>query len=119
MAESLRLICRSDALCDGGDGVRFMLDSAQGPVAAFAVRYAGAVHAYLNRCAHVPVELDWQPGRFFDFTGFYLICAVHGAHYEPHTGRCAMGPCKGRRLRKLAVVERDGAVFVDLSGLSI
>lgn len=116
MAQGLHLICRSDALVEGGDGVRFTFESASGPLPAFVVRYRGGVHAYLNRCAHVPVELDWQPGRFFDLTGFYLICAVHGAHYEPQTGRCVMGPCKGRRLRKLAVVERDGEVFVDLAG---
>jgi hypothetical protein len=23
--------------------------------------FSRRVHAYLNRCGHVPVELDWQP----------------------------------------------------------
>lgn len=76
------------------------------------MRYFGTVYAYLNRCAHVPIELDWQRGRFFDMTGHYLICAGHGAHFEVRDGRCAMGPCKGARLHAVDVFERDGAVFV-------
>jgi hypothetical protein len=29
----------------------------------------GRVYAYLNRCAHVPMEMDYQAGRFFDDSG--------------------------------------------------
>jgi nitrite reductase/ring-hydroxylating ferredoxin subunit len=112
MAAAERLICASADLRDGGDGVRFEVLRHGQVQPAFAVRYGGAVYAYLNRCAHVPVELDWQPGRFFDLTGHYLICAVHGAHYEVRGGRCAMGPCKGARLQPVEVFERDGGVFV-------
>ncbi len=111
MAAAERLICASDALIDGGEGVRFEVSTAAGPAPAFVVRYAGKVRAYLNRCAHVPVELDWLPGKFFDLTGHYLICSVHGAHYLPESGRCAMGPCKGAALRPVTVVERDGVVY--------
>lgn len=79
---------------------------------AFAVRYRGNVRAFLNRCAHVPVELDWERGNFFDLTKHYLVCAVHGAHYEPVSGRCALGPCRGASLVVLAAHERDGKVYV-------
>ncbi|NMG34083.1 Rieske 2Fe-2S domain-containing protein [Azoarcus sp. TTM-91] len=108
MAERERLICLSSQLLEGGDGVRFLV----GQEAAFAVRYSGVVYGYLNRCAHVPVELDWLEGKFFDLTGHYLLCAVHGAHYEPRTGFCVMGPCKGGRLPRLTMRERGGEVFV-------
>jgi phosphoglycolate phosphatase len=50
---------------------------------AFAVRFRGRVAAYLNRCGHVPVELDWQPNEFFDDSKLYLICATHGALVFP------------------------------------
>lgn len=113
MAAEKYLICRGDQLEEGGDGVRFEVPGAgyiSGP--AFAVRYGGEVHAYLNRCAHVPVELDWMPGKFFDLTGHLLICAVHGAHYDPRNGRCVMGPCKGGALRRLNVVEDAGLVYL-------
>lgn len=114
MAEQQRLICASSALLEGGDGVRFEVPGYDGPQPAFVVRHEGIAHAFLNRCAHVPVELDWMPGKFFDLTGFYLICAVHGAHYDPRSGRCVMGPCKGRSLTKLSVEEHDGAVYLQL-----
>ena len=107
-----RLICASSQLEDGGDGVRFDLDLPSGPTPAFVVRYAGTARAFLNRCAHVPIELDWQDGRFFDASGLYLICSVHGAHYEPDTGRCVMGPCKGQSLTVVPVIERDGNIYV-------
>ena len=71
-----------------------------------------AVYAYLNRCAHIPVELDWMEGEFFDKAGLYLICATHGATYEPDTGHCVMGPCKGQHLAAVAVEERDGQVYL-------
>src|SRR5262245_32007378 len=65
MAEHSRLICRSEDLQDGGAGVRFELEWHGELTPAFAVRYAGKAYAYLNRCGHVPVQLDWQPGEFF------------------------------------------------------
>lgn len=107
------MICASDVLKDGEDGVRFTVTRVTGLEPAFAVRYRGRVYAYLNRCAHVPVELDWQPGRFFDSSRLYLICATHGALYEPESGRCVAGPCRGARLQALSVIERDGGVFLD------
>lgn len=104
-------ICRSDALVDGGAGVRFPVQTRDGPATGFVVRYRGEVHGYLNRCAHVGVELDWDRGRFFDQSGLYLFCATHGAVYAPDTGRCAGGPCRGQGLRAIAVDERDTTVF--------
>lgn len=76
---------------------------------AFAIRYAGEVHAYLNRCTHVAMEMDFQPNRFFDDTGHWLICATHGAIYQPQTGSCMGGPCRGG-LVTITVDELDGVV---------
>ena len=106
------MICTSAELQDGGDGVRFAVTRPAGECAAFVVRFNGKVYAYLNRCAHVPIELDWLPGRFFDDSGQYLICATHGAMYAPDSGRCVAGPCQNGRLEVLPVVERDGGVFL-------
>jgi nitrite reductase/ring-hydroxylating ferredoxin subunit len=109
-------VCDSAALLEGGDGQRIELPARQAGAparSAFVVRYDGRVHAWLNRCAHVPVELDWLPGKFFDDSGLYLICATHGAMYEPDTGRCVGGPCRGARLEPVPVREHEGAVWVD------
>lgn len=106
------MTCTSAALQDGGDGVRFMVQRGDAELPAFVVRHGGRVHAYINRCAHVPIELDWLPGRFFDASGDFLICATHGAMYVPGSGYCVEGPCRGARLEPVAVVERDGGVFL-------
>lgn len=111
MAARERLICRSDALVDSGDGVRFEVKRGEARVPAFAVRFDGRVYAYLNRCAHMSMELDWKPGRFFDTDGLLLVCSTHGAIYAPDTGACLGGPCAGALVR-LAVEERDGSVYL-------
>jgi nitrite reductase/ring-hydroxylating ferredoxin subunit len=112
MAEDQRLICASSALEEGGRGVRFSVQRSGEAVPAFAIRYDGVARAYVNRCAHVPVELDWIEGEFFDLSGLYLVCATHGAAYRPDTGRCVAGPCTGRGLKPLVVEERDGGVYL-------
>ncbi|MEI7969833.1 MAG: Rieske 2Fe-2S domain-containing protein [Betaproteobacteria bacterium] len=110
LADSGRVICASADLADGGPGRRFLVTLQGRDEPAFVIRHGGQVHAYVNRCAHVPVELDWAEGEFFDHSGLYLICATHGAHYFPESGRCAGGPCRGRGLEKLEVAERDGLI---------
>lgn len=111
MAQAQRLICDSAALAEGGRGVRFELERHGVTTAAFVIRYCGRVYGYLNSCAHIPVELDWMEGEFFDRAGLYLICSTHGATYEPDTGHCIMGPCKGQQLVALAVEERDSKIY--------
>jgi len=109
MAGDTRLICASDELVDGARGVRFELPTgSQG----FAVRHCGAVRAYVNRCPHSGTELDWQPGEFFEETGLYLICSTHGALFEPGSGFCVAGPCRGASLEPLAIRERSGQVVM-------
>lgn len=112
MATTERLICAAADLQDGGKGVRFELERAGQIRTAFAIRYQGQVFAYLNECGHVPAQLDWQPGEFFDDSKLYLVCAIHGALYSPNTGQCLLGRCAGRGLVPLAVVERDTQVYL-------
>jgi len=112
VAERERLICKSTDLAEQGLGVRFPLPVLGALETGFVVRYNGVVHGYVNQCAHVQVPLDWQEGNFFDLTRHYLICATHGAQYQPETGYCVLGPCKGKSLRKLNVIEQAGNIFL-------
>lgn len=112
MAERERLICASAELVERENGVPLSLPEYGPNVGGFVVRFNGVAHGYVNRCAHAPVPLDWQEGNFFDLTRRYLICSTHGAHYEPTTGYCVLGPCKGRALQKLNVVEHDGNIYL-------
>lgn len=102
-------LCPSDALVDGGSAVAFDVSYYGQVCRAFAIRYQGRAHAYLNRCTHVPMEMDYQEGRFFDDTGHWLLCATHGAAYRPDSGACAGGPCRGG-LVKIALTEDAGMV---------
>jgi nitrite reductase/ring-hydroxylating ferredoxin subunit len=111
MAAGERLICASAALEESGRGARFEVEYFGEPAPAFAVRHRGRVHGYLNRCAHVAMELDWQEGVFFDADGRDLICSTHGAIYDPASGQCLGGPCNGTPLVKLRLEERDGMVY--------
>ncbi len=111
MAQEARLICASGALVDSGRAVRFEVEYWGEPAPAFAIRHAGRVYAYLNRCGHMPMELDWREGEVFDCDGRDLICSTHGATYAPESGRCLGGPCGGTPLVALRVEERDGAIY--------
>ncbi|MEI6760224.1 MAG: Rieske 2Fe-2S domain-containing protein [Betaproteobacteria bacterium] len=102
-------LCASADLVNSGAAVPFEVVYGGQTCRAFAVRYQGEVHAYLNRCAHVAMEMDFQPNQFFDRSGDWLICATHGALYQPQTGQCRGGPCRGG-LVKIALSERDGVV---------
>lgn len=104
-------LCATDALVEGGTAHVFDLLEWRRPARAFVLRFDGGVHGYINRCAHVPVELDWQPGRVFDDTGRWLICAVHGAVYDPASGLCVSGPCTHKRLKPISVREEGGVVY--------
>jgi len=113
VARRQRLIAASDQIVERGKGFRFTIDKAGGDwLPAFAIRYRGEVFAYVNRCAHVGVELDWAEGDFFDVSGLYLVCATHGAAYFPNSGKCAMGPCNGGGLQILSTIERSGNVYL-------
>jgi nitrite reductase/ring-hydroxylating ferredoxin subunit len=104
-------LCASAALAEAGRAHLFDVQLWRWPGQAFALRYQGRVVAYLNRCAHVPTTMDHGPGEFLDDERRYIVCPFHGAAYEPSTGLCVAGPCRGERLRAIDVFERDGQVY--------
>ena len=108
--DELLPLCNSRDLLDGGLAVPFDVVYAGQTCRAFAIRFQGLPQAYLNRCTHVAMELDWQPNRVFDDSGRWLLCASHGASYQPDTGQCAGGPCRSG-LVKITLFERDDVVY--------
>ena len=103
-------LCAGEDLEDGGRALVFDVEERGRPVRAFVLRHDGAVVGYLNRCAHVPAEMDWQEGQFLDSDRRFIQCSIHGAAYEPHSGRCVAGPCGRGRLTPLSVAEQSGRV---------
>lgn len=109
--EAPQPLCASAALEEKGRAILFDVMHFREPARAFALRFEGRVVAYLNRCAHVPTELDWLPGDFLDSGREFILCSIHGAAYEPRSGRCLAGPCGIGRLTPIDVYEVDGAVW--------
>lgn len=64
----------------------------------FAVNHGGTLHAYVNRCCHVPMTMDWIDNRFLTEDKQFILCATHGACYLPDTGECVSGPPFGKFL---------------------
>lgn len=104
-------LCAGDQLAERGTAFVFDVLHYRQPARAFVLRFDGQVVAYLNRCLHVPTEMDWQHGEFLDGDREFIICSIHGAAYEPREGRCVGGPCGRGKLTALQVVERDGQVY--------
>jgi len=104
-------LCDSAELVERGRARVFDVLQYRQAARAFALRFDGRVVAYINRCVHVPTEMDWQPGEFLDSDKRFILCATHGAAYEPGDGRCVGGPCGRGRLTALQVEERDGRVY--------
>lgn len=75
-------------------------------------RQGEQVTAFLNICPHAGRRLDWSPGQFLKSREGHLVCAAHGASFALDSGQCIAGPCKGNRLRAVAVAVRDGQVVL-------
>ena len=75
-------------------------------------RREGRVRAWLNVCPHAGRSLNWAPDKFLKDPDGNLVCAAHGAVFEPDDGQCIAGPCRGAALTSVAVDERDGEVHL-------
>ena len=104
-------LCDARALEERGRAYGWDVMEHGRPQRAFVLRIDGQPRAYLNRCLHVPVEMDWSPGEFLDSERRYILCSIHGAAYDPTHGQCVGGPCGRGRLTALDVREEAGQVY--------
>jgi nitrite reductase/ring-hydroxylating ferredoxin subunit len=93
-------LCRVADIPDGGARV---VDSADAGVPVVIVRRASEVWAYVNRCPHFSVPLDFEPGEVSCYRGQVLMCAHHSALFRFEDGHCIDGPCQGSALDAVAV----------------
>jgi nitrite reductase/ring-hydroxylating ferredoxin subunit len=115
-----KLVARVGELAHGASK-KFKIRRGDFETEALLVNYQGRLFAYLNRCPHVGISLDWVDNQFFTVDHRYLMCANHGAVFEPPTGECVWGPCVGAALQKLEVEIEGEKIFArlaveDLSG---
>ena len=113
------VICPSDLLVDGGGGVEFEILKDDEVLPAFAIRFRGVAYAYINRCSHMDLKLNFLHRDFYDLSKNHLICSTHGALYDPSTGACQSGPCDGVGLLPVAVSELEGKVELEEQDLVV
>ena len=99
-----------------GETKKFVFEADGQEVEAFLLNVGGRHHAYVNRCRHVPMSLDWVENQFFTEDGLYVQCATHGAYYVPDTGECIAGPPCGKSLTRVPLRIEDGEIFADDPG---
>ena len=105
-----KLVARVGELAHG-QSKKFTLRRGRRDCEAMVLNYRGNLYAYMNRCPHVGLTLDWVDNQFFSVDERYLMCANHGAVFEPATGECVWGPCIGASLESLALDIQGGKVF--------
>jgi nitrite reductase/ring-hydroxylating ferredoxin subunit len=99
-----------------GKSKKFTMKRAGREFEALLVNFDGTHFAYINRCPHTGITLDWVNNQFFSSDNRYLMCATHGAVFEPPTGECIWGPCVGLSLQSLPIETVDGQIYARLPG---
>lgn len=106
-----RVVARVGELTPGAVK-KFRLICQRYRIDAFLINHRGEFHAYINRCRHMTTPLDFVRYQFFTEDGKHLVCMTHGALYEPDSGLCLEGPCKGLSLYRLPVKVDEDEVLV-------
>lgn len=107
-------------ICDTTDipagGARgFRIAGADGELPLLVAHDGAGFRAYVNRCPHTGVNLDWNPDVFMDATGRHLQCATHGALFRVQDGYCFHGPCYGQGLTPASIRVEAGEILLDAS----
>jgi nitrite reductase/ring-hydroxylating ferredoxin subunit len=106
------LVGRSDEIAPG-ESRKFLLPIDGVDEECFLINFRGQLHAYVNRCRHIPIPMDWVDNQFFEEGGRYLMCQTHGALYEPASGECLAGPAGacGKYLFRVPLDVERGMVY--------
>jgi len=101
-----------------GTSKKFTMRRGGRDLEALLVNYQGNHFAYVNRCPHTGITLDWVNNQFFSSDNRYIMCATHGAVFEPPSGECIWGPCVGLSLQSLPIEINGGQIYARLPGAS-
>lgn len=109
--ERQRVRLRNVASLPVGGTVPFAIPGSEST--GFAVNTTQGLRAWLNRCDHWPVPLDMDDGDFVSPLSGLVTCKSHGAAYDPASGHCLMGPCRGAQLHAFALEIEGEDAWVD------
>ncbi|WP_376695026.1 Rieske (2Fe-2S) protein [Wenzhouxiangella sp. EGI_FJ10305] len=104
-------LCAGDELAEGCYR-EFRIDYDGEPLWLIATRRNGQPRVWINLCPHQARPLNFAPDRFLTDDDNRLVCAHHGAVFDPDSGTCVAGPCRNAELRALDVCQREDRVFV-------
>jgi len=113
-ADRTRVVVARVGEIEPGATRKFLFVRNRQEIEAFALNRGGELHAYLNRCRHVPMTMDWVENQFFTEDGEFIMCATHGACYLPDTGECVEGPPRGKFLIRVPLTVVGDEVVAEL-----
>ena len=93
-----------------GSSKKIQLKKGKETQEGFVLHSKGHFFAYVNRCPHVSLPLDWGDGDFLTSDGKFALCKNHGALFEIETGECVDGPCTGEFLEKIPLEIKGGRI---------
>lgn len=96
------------------ESLAFYFDLNSKRIEGFVINQQGQYFAYMNRCRHMGITLDWDTHEFYTPDKESLICKTHGALYDPATGECIKGPCLGKSLHPLPISIQSDQILLDL-----
>jgi nitrite reductase/ring-hydroxylating ferredoxin subunit len=104
---AMQTLCTLDEIADGGA----IAVQADATTQCIVVRRGDEAWAYLNRCPHFSIPLDFEPGVFCTYDATMLMCAHHSAMFRFEDGVCVDGPCQGAALTQIDVIVTGGRVL--------
>jgi nitrite reductase/ring-hydroxylating ferredoxin subunit len=102
-------LCRIEEIEEGA-ARGFVIGSGAERTEIFVYRAGGRLFGYVNSCPHVGTPLDMAGDDFLTTDGSRFLCHTHGAQFRIADGLCVAGPCKGKRLKPVAVRARAGLI---------
>lgn len=108
---SRKFLCRAESLVEG-EFTELETDCGGQPRFLVATRHESRPRAWLNVCPHQGRPLNWAPDKFLKDAHGNLVCAAHGAVFEPADGRCVSGPCRGASLTPVDVIESGSDILI-------
>jgi nitrite reductase/ring-hydroxylating ferredoxin subunit len=104
-------LCPQDSILEGR--ARGFDPRRQGRDTLLVVRWKGELSAWLNRCPHLDVAMQYRKDRFMSADGQHIVCYAHGALFRPDSGMCVLGPCLGQSLQRQAItLDEQGGVWL-------
>lgn len=110
-------LCRPDEIPPGGRS--FLITHQNQQLNIVVISHSTGFVAYLNRCPHTGVNLEWQPNQFLDIDGNFIQCATHGAKFQISDGFCVFGPCAGESLKAFDITRKNDWLELHLPNQTI